>query len=161
MRKSHFSFFAAPAVAATLVMAAIPAFAHGDDNEMPFGQPGKPSQVTRTVKVDMKNMRFTPDKLQVREGETIRFVVSNQDQVPHELVIGDMASQMEHRKEMSGMMNMGMKMEHKDPNAVSMEPGEQKNLIWTFTKAGNLEFDCNVPGHYEAGMKGDISVVAK
>jgi uncharacterized cupredoxin-like copper-binding protein len=40
-------------------------------------------------------------------------------------------------------------------------PGQQRELIWKFTRAGNFEFDCNVPGHYEAGMRGVIEVRAK
>ncbi len=146
--------------AATLV--ALPAYAHSDDESgFSFGQPAKPSQVDRTVKINMQNMRFTPGNIEVGVGETIRFVVSNSDSVEHELVIGDAPSEAAHRKEMVEMMNMGHSMQHADPNAVAVGPGQTKSLIWQFTKAGKLEFDCNVPGHYEAGMAGAIQVSGK
>jgi uncharacterized cupredoxin-like copper-binding protein len=51
--------------------------------------------------------------------------------------------------------------EHDDPNAVMVQPGETKELIWTFTKTENVEFGCNVPGHYEAGMKGTFNFVPR
>jgi uncharacterized cupredoxin-like copper-binding protein len=34
--------------------------------------------------------------------------------------------------------------------------GETKEPLWKFTRGGRVEFDCNVPGHHEAGMKGLI-----
>ena len=47
---------------------------------------------------------------------------------------------------------------HGHPNAIFVKPGASKTLIWTFTKSGVYEFACNIPGHYEAGMKGTIVV---
>jgi len=50
----------------------------------------------------------------------------------------------------------GMPMLHDDPNSVLLAPGESKELAWKFTKTMKIEFACNVPGHYESGMKGVI-----
>ena len=55
---------------------------------------------------------------------------------------------------------MGMRLKHDDQNSILLEPGESKELVWTFTKAGSLEFACNLPGHYEVGMMGKISVTS-
>jgi uncharacterized cupredoxin-like copper-binding protein len=49
-------------------------------------------------------------------------------------------------------------MEHDDPNAKRLAVGERGELIWKFTKAGEFEFACLIPGHYEAGMHGKIIV---
>ncbi len=56
-----------------------------------------------------------------------------------------------------GQMSGGMMM-HDDPNSVLLEPGRTGEVVLKFTKAANLEFACNVPGHYEAGMVGTIDV---
>jgi uncharacterized cupredoxin-like copper-binding protein len=53
---------------------------------------------------------------------------------------------------------MGNGMKHDDPNSVLVEPGKTAELTWTFSKATNLEFACNVPGHYQAGMVGKLTV---
>ena len=161
MNKTLLRITQAMTVTAAVILATPPVLAHSDDEGGPssFGQPGKPSEVDRTVKIDMKNMRFAPERINVAVGETIRFVVSNSDQAEHELVIGDAESQAEHRKEMAGM-HMGNSMQHQDPNAITIGAGQTKTLIWRFTRAGGLEFDCNIPGHYESGMKGVINVAA-
>ena len=53
-------------------------------------------------------------------------------------------------------MGGGKTMEHDDPNSVLLEPGKSGEIIWKFTKATELEFACNVPGHYDAGMMGRL-----
>ena len=87
----------------------------------------------------------------MQAGETIRFVVTNSGQLVHELVIGDMDSLLAHAKEMPDMV-------HEDPNMISLQPGKQGELLWKFTDAGNIDFACLLPGHMEAGMKGQVQV---
>jgi uncharacterized cupredoxin-like copper-binding protein len=133
---------------------------------MSFGTPGKASQVSRTVRVEAQDIKYNIASLDVRAGETIRFVVVNKGESEHDFTIGDAATQKAHRAEMAKMMEHGtmdhgpMGMHHDDPNAVFLKPGETKELIWTFTRPGTFEFACNVPGHYEAGMRGRITVAA-
>lgn len=127
-----------------------------------FGEPGNPAKVTRTVKIAMKDITFEPASLQVAQGETIRFVVTNASEVDHDFTIGDIKAQKAHRKEMAEMMQMGGDMHHgDDPNAISVKAGQTGELIWKFSRAGKLEFDCNIPGHFEAGMTGGIDVTGK
>ncbi|RDD62044.1 cupredoxin domain-containing protein [Ferruginivarius sediminum] len=45
---------------------------------------------------------------------------------------------------------------HGHGNAVMVQPGETKELIWHFERVKDVKFGCNVPGHYEAGMRGDF-----
>ena len=76
-----------------------------------------------------------------------------------------------HQNEMIAMMNAGRMsstgtmhghggmMGHDDPNSVLLNPGETKELVWKFSEARAwLEFACNVPGHYQAGMVGRFRV---
>jgi len=114
---------------------------------------GKESDVARTVEVSTSDdMRFTPGKLDVKQGETIKFVVKNVGQIRHEFAIGDRASQRAHALMMKKVPNM----KHEDdPTTVVVQPGQTKTVVWKFDKkpASPLEIACHEPGHYEAGMK--------
>jgi uncharacterized cupredoxin-like copper-binding protein len=128
----------------------------GHGAEKPYGQPGNPKEVTRTIQVGMSDtMRFTPAEIAVRRGETIRFVAKNAGKVEHEMVIGTEKELKEHAE----AMRKNPKMEHApEPNAVDVDPGKQGELVWRFTKAGTFSFACLVPGHFEAGMIGKLVV---
>ena len=142
-----------------------------------FGQPAPAAKATRSVEVVMGDMSFTPKAIDIKAGETVRFVLVNKGQLLHEFNLGDAAMHAKHQQEMmkmqqSGMLTpTGMKemdhgamagmdhgMKHDDPNSVLVEPGKTAELTWTFTKATNLEFACNIPGHYQAGMVGKLTV---
>lgn len=111
--------------------------------------PGDPAHVDRTVPVEAYDtMRFSVDDLYVRPGETIRFVVTNKGRLQHEFSIGTVAEQRMH----AAMMRENPTMEHTEPNAILLRPGETKELIWQFGGEESLEIGCMVPGHYEAGM---------
>ncbi|MGH8226169.1 MAG: cupredoxin domain-containing protein [Gammaproteobacteria bacterium] len=126
-----------------------------------WGHPGKADAVDRTIRIEAEdNMRFVPAKLTVKAGSTVKFVITNTGKIEHELVLGPVAEQHEHEKEMQEMMHSGkMHMEHSDPNEVELAPGATKTLIWTFTKPGTYQYGCHEPGHYAAGMYGTLTVV--
>ncbi|WP_050462507.1 cupredoxin domain-containing protein [Herbaspirillum autotrophicum] len=122
-----------------------------------IGQPGSAAQVSRTVKVDMTdNMRFTPASIKVRQGETIRFVISNSGKIRHEMVFGSDADLKAHY----AAMLKNPEMEHADDNQLTLAAGRTGDLIWTFSNAGLVNFACLQPGHYDAGMKGSVTVAA-
>lgn len=135
---------------------------HGASGEKHSGQtaygiPGDPKKVTRTIKLTMgDNMRYSQDNISIKQGETIKFVVSNQGKVVHEMVIGTLNELKEHAEMMKKMPGM----QHIDPNMVSLKPSNSGDIIWTFNKAGQFDFACLQPGHSEAGMKGKLMVVA-
>jgi len=146
-------------ITGTLLLFQVSAGAHEPiTGPTPFGEPGKPSQVDRVIKVDMKSMRFDPNRIKVSTGETIRFVITNSDPIDHEFVIGDAAFQDLHRKEMVQMAQMGHVMTHVDSNAVTVGAGQTGKLIWTFSREGRFEIDCNIEGHFEAGMSAIVDV---
>lgn len=47
---------------------------------------------------------------------------------------------------------------HDDPNSILLAPGARGELIWTSSEPTELEFAYNVPGHYQSGMVGKLSV---
>lgn len=123
-----------------------------------LGEPGKAASATRTVNVKMSDaMRFEPALIAVKKGETIRFIVTNEGKIKHEMVLGTTSELKEH----AAMMQKMPMMQHADPNMVALEPGKTGDLVWHFTKAGTFNFACLQPGHLEAGMKGKIDVATK
>tara|TARA_R110002020_G_scaffold402013_1_gene612200 strand:+ start:52 stop:459 length:408 start_codon:yes stop_codon:yes gene_type:complete len=49
---------------------------------------------------------------------------------------------------------------HDDLNSVRLDPGMDGEVIWSFANAGSFEFACLIPGHYDSGMKGKLTVAA-
>jgi uncharacterized cupredoxin-like copper-binding protein len=132
---------------------------HHHSDSLWFGAPGAASKVDRTIRVEVKDLSFSPPAVEVKPGETVRFIVSNTSEVEHDFTIGDSKTQDEHGAEMADMADMAAEhAHHPDPNAVFLKGGETKEIVWRFGKAGQIEFGCNVPGHYEAGMKGTIAI---
>ena len=126
---------------------------HGDD--VAIGKPGVATKVNRTINVDMTDaMRFTPANFAARQNETIRFVIRNSGKLKHEFVLGTEKELKEHYE----VMKKNPEMEHADPNMVTVAPGKTGEVVWQFTKAGKVSVGCLQPGHYDAGMKGRVTV---
>lgn len=120
-----------------------------------FGVPGQASAKARVVEVTMDDtMRFSPSQIAVKRGETIRFVVRNAGRQPHEMVLGRLSELKAHAELMQRFPNM----QHDEPNMVTVAPGQQASLLWRFTDPGTVDFACLIPGHYEAGMRGTLTV---
>lgn len=132
---------------------------HGHaDEETAIGKPGVASKVTRTITIEMRDtMTYSPAEIQAKQGETIRFVVKNVGKVKHELSLGTEKELLEHLEQMKKFPDM----EHDEPSKVTLAPGKQGEIVWQFTKAGPVNFACLMPGHYEAGMKGQVKVSKK
>ena len=90
----------------------------------------------------------------VKRGETVKFVVSNSGKQLHEMVLGTI----EELKEHAELMKRFPDMEHADANMAHVKPGAKGEIVWQFTKAGEYQFACLIPGHYEAGMVGKVVV---
>ena len=164
---------------AALALTSLPAFA-GEAKPFAFGEPAPAAKATRTVEVVLKDIAFEPKSIKVKAGETVRFVLVNEGKLPHEFNLGDKAMHAEHQKEMvamqgkiftAGMNHEGMdhgQMDHSQVmggghghaggNTVLVQPGQRAELTWTFRKSAPIEFACNVPGHYQAGMVGPLTI---
>lgn len=122
------------------------------------GEPGDPKKPAHAIKVRMhedgKKMLFTPSRITVRKGEQVRFVLSNDGIENHEFVLATAADNRKHGAVMKKHPNMA----HDDPNAIKLTPFTAGEILWKFTKKGTFEFACLIPGHYEAGMHGTITV---
>ncbi|QJC57270.1 Plastocyanin [Polaromonas vacuolata] len=126
--------------------------------ESAIGKPGVVAKVTRTITVEMSDsMRYTPSDIQAKKGETIRLLVKNTGKVKHEMSLGSEKYLLAHLEEMKKFPGM----EHDEPGKLTLAPGTEGEIIWQFSKAGTVNFACLMPGHYEAGMKGQVKVSAK
>jgi uncharacterized cupredoxin-like copper-binding protein len=127
---------------------------HGHDNET-IGMPGKDAQVNRTVNIEMNDeMRFIPDNITVKQGETVRFKLKNIGNNDHEFVLGTEQELKNHNE----LMQRFPEMEHDEPNMITVAPGKTGEVVWHFTQNGKVNFACLIPGHFDAGMKGVIKV---
>jgi uncharacterized cupredoxin-like copper-binding protein len=144
--------------------------------ETPFGRAGNPKAASRTIRIGMNDrMQFVaaarhggratdvhpgvaphamPGDIVVKRGETVRFLVRNEGQVMHEMVIGRMQELKEHAELMRKFPNM----EHDEPYMAHVAPGKEGEIVWQFTKAGEFHYACLIPGHMEAGMISKITV---
>jgi uncharacterized cupredoxin-like copper-binding protein len=152
-------------------LATAPVFAHGTEahgspaskrigpaEQKPFGIAGDPARVTRTIEIRMTDqMRFEPSVITVKAGETVRFIHKNTGKVMHEMVIGTRADLEEH----AALMRKFPNMEHDEPYMAHVAAGKRGEIVWQFNRAGEFEFACLIPGHFEAGMRGSIRVAAK
>lgn len=169
------TLFRGALTAAAILTAASAAQAAG----FAFGQPGKAADASRTVEVVMQDNWFEPESIAVKPGETVRFVIRNDGASLHQFHLGTAAMLAEEQKHMALMQDHGMvgqhgmnhdmmkmdhagtqmpAMDHDAPNSVLVEPGKTAEIVWTFTDATGVEFSCGMPGHYEAGMTGPVTV---
>lgn len=153
---------------ASLLLASAAAMAHNNEDhgkkpgpvkkeQKAWGVAGDLKAAKRVIQVGMTdNMRFTPDRIEVRQGETVRFVIRNSGQVMHEFVLGTKPDLDEHAALMVKFPNM----EHDEPYMAHVGPGKVGEIVWHFNRAGDFDFACLIAGHYQAGMVGKIKVVA-
>jgi uncharacterized cupredoxin-like copper-binding protein len=122
-----------------------------------WGIAGDAKDAKRSIAVGMAdNLRFTPDRIEVRLGQTLKLVVRNTGRVMHEFVIGTPAENARHAALMVRFPNM----EHEEPYMAHVPPGKTGEIVWTFNRPGEFEFACLIAGHYQGGMVGTIKVVA-
>ncbi len=126
-----------------------------DAEQMAWGIAGSAQKVDRTIDISMLDkMRFEPSVLNVKLGETIRFVARNDGRVMHEFVLGTQETNDKH----AALMMKFPGMEHDAPYMAHVEPGKAGDIIWTFNKPGQFKFACLIAGHYQAGMVGTVTV---
>ncbi len=123
-----------------------------------IGKAGEASATTRTVDIrQLDTRKFEPNEIEVKKGETVTIRVTNTATSLHEFFLADEEAQEEHKKEMAAMGDAEMKMSDTEAR-IFMEPGETKEITWTFGDASEVPFGCHMPGHYDGGMKGVFKV---
>ena len=122
------------------------------------GEPGDPGTPSRNVTVAMTDdsgvMAFHTSLRLVNRNEQIRFTVTNRGSIEHEFIIDSAERNAEHKAAMARDPHMMPS----SKNGVRLGPGKSGELLWKFSKAGTFEYACLIPGHYEAGMHGTLTV---
>ncbi len=93
----------------------------------------------KTFSVNATEFQFTPNKFDASVGQKLTFKVTNKGTVEHTFVIMSPDGSQELAK-------------------LSTQPGETKSLDFTPSAAGTYPIDCNIAGHKEAGMTGELNV---
>jgi len=121
-----------------------------------FGSYEPGLEPTQTIEISMADsMRFTPSELEIKKGDVVKFVITNDGELLHEFVLGTPDSLSVH----ADLMIENPDMEHDEAFMAHVDPGKDMELIWLFNKSGTFEFGCLIPGHFQAGMKGTITVL--
>lgn len=134
------------------------ASAHEDHGNFSAGEPGNPKKRARVVTITMREepgkMMFIPDRIEVKKGEQIRFMLKNSGALEHEFMLATAEENAKHAEQMKKFPDM----EHDDPNGKRLKPNASAEIVWRFTKAGEFQYGCLIPGHPEAGMLGTVIV---
>lgn len=129
-----------------------------DDDDFAAGEPGDPSKPFRVQEITISEkdgaMLYEPAEVNVKLGEQVKFVIHNGGSLKHEFHLASVEQNANHRIE----MQKNPEMEHDDPNVQTVQPGKDAIMLWRFSKPGEFEFACLIPGHYEAGMHGKVVV---
>jgi uncharacterized cupredoxin-like copper-binding protein len=130
----------------------------GMDMSGAYGAPADASEADRTIEVAVDNdLAFKPDEYEVAAGEVVTFRITNTGDIEHEFVLGDEQAQQQMAEEMAEADGHAHSAEMS--NAVTIRPGEEAELIWRFPdEATTVLVGCHVPGHWEAGMRGSVTV---
>ena len=140
-----------------------------------IGEKGDPNKIDRVVNIKMYDNYYEPNFVNIKKGETIKFVVENLGEMVHEYNIGTKEMHIKHQPEMQKLIDheiitvdkidkikmkkmskMDHSLGHSHANSIMLEPKKSGVIIWKFTKDINLEMACNIPGHYESGMFGNL-----
>ena len=128
---------------------------HAAANQQPWGIAGQATASTRTINLRMTDdMRFTPNQIHVKLGETVRIRVANAGQVMHEIVLGTAQTLDAHAQAMLQQPGMA----HGEAFMAHVPPQANGELVWTFNRPGTFDLACLIAGHYQAGMRGTVTV---
>jgi uncharacterized cupredoxin-like copper-binding protein len=105
----------------------------------------------RTVRISIQYSKFSTDEIHVVAGQTVRFVVRNDDPINHEFIVGDASVHLRHER--------GTESAHPPvPGEVSIGPNDTGVTVYTFERSGRYLFACHLPEHFAFGMRGYVVV---
>jgi uncharacterized cupredoxin-like copper-binding protein len=100
-----------------------------------------------TITLTAHHSRFTPARISVEPGTLVRFVIRNEDPIPHEFIIGPQEVHDRHEK--------GTEMKHGAiPGEVSVDANTVAETTYLFGEPGSVQYGCHLPGHWNYGMHG-------
>jgi len=114
---------------------------------------GEPSAFARDrVEIPMRYSAFLTTRVDAVAGVPLTVVLTNDDPIDHEWMVGDEAFHERHRT--------GTEPVHgARPTEVSVPAGETRTTTVTFQQPGEYRFVCHLPGHEAYGMVGVVRVL--
>jgi len=95
--------------------------AHAVRSTFSAGEPGNPKQSFRVIEITMREsdgkMLFTPDRIEVRRNEQVRFMLKNDGALEHEFMLATATDNAAHGEVMAKMPDM----RHEEPNAKRLD----------------------------------------
>ncbi len=127
-------------------------FEHGMAGYVQLVGPGAPAVGTkanpRMVHLDMADaLTFSPNQITAAPNETVRFVLTNSGTVVHEFQVGP--ADKVAADEVDGKVVVEQD---------KLDEGSTNAVVYTFNTTAAYAFACHEPGHYEAGMKGTVTL---
>ena len=111
-----------------------------------FGRLANPGEADLVIKLIVTDeMRFIPASIRVKRGDIVRFIVTNDGRLPHEMVLGTMDDLKKHRA-------------RHDPNELELAPGKTRELDWQFTDIGEFYYGSPTSGEPQADTIGTVLV---
>jgi len=103
-----------------------------------------------TVDITARYSRFEPDRVTVKPGSTVRFVIHNADPIDHEFIIGPPGTHDIHERGEPHFHTGAV------PGEVTVPAGATVETTWTFGEAGSpdVAYGCHLAGHWDYGMHG-------
>ena len=69
-----------------------------------IGEKGNLSEVNRTIEIKMYDNYYEPNKIKIKKGDTIKFIVYNYGELVHEFNIASKEMHLKHQPEMMKMV---------------------------------------------------------
>ena len=117
-----------------------------------------PAGTDRVVELSMEGMHFIPDRIEVKAGELVAFVVTNPNDVAHEVYIGTEADQMAHHAAHMAVPSADQALVAHGGYGIFLAPHESGVVSYRFDTPGEILLGCHLPGHWEAGMVATVTV---
>lgn len=120
---------------------------------------GAASSPQKEIALELTDFTFAPSSVTIPAGQPVTITIENKGLVEHDFVIEQVAASM-------GTMEGGSEMHHMGGDSdfavhAAVQAGGTASLELTVEEPGTYQFFCSVPGHKEAGMTGELIVVAQ
>ncbi|MFN2545488.1 MAG: cupredoxin domain-containing protein [Actinomycetota bacterium] len=115
---------------------------------------GQASPGPREIHVTIRHSHFSPGNLSLPAGGTVRFVITNEDPIDHEFIVGSPVVQyhMEHTAHPSHDGSV--------LGQISVPAGTTVETTYTVRRTTQpLLYGCHLPGHYRYGMRGIVTIL--
>ncbi len=106
-------------------------------------------------------MFFRPDKYNFVTGQAYRLILTNVDEIKHEIALNEMGERIFTRKIEASDTDGNLITEVKGSiNEVEVGPGMTVEwfIVPVQTTDGPVEITCEIPGHLEAGMRASVVI---